>query len=132
MYRICCNVKYIYMRVICRSLILNVHAYVSCKCVDEAGTPCKVICMLVAMVFNLAGLEWNNPMDHAELFSGQMSVTIGELEALRYLLAKLFGGLVYRNLKTLSKTKLNVACKVPSSGLRQSMLDVGWTSCKCL
>lgn len=37
--------------------------------------------MLVALVYSLPGLDWSNPTDHAELFSGTMSVTIGELEA---------------------------------------------------
>ena len=37
--------------------------------------------MLVALVYGLPGLDWSNPTDHAELFSGSMSVTIGELEA---------------------------------------------------
>ena len=37
--------------------------------------------MLVAMVFALPGLDWSQPTDHAELFSGGMAVTIGEIEA---------------------------------------------------
>lgn len=36
--------------------------------------------MLVALVYGLPGLDWSNQTDHAELFSGTMSVTIGELE----------------------------------------------------
>lgn len=38
--------------------------------------------MLVAMVFALPGLDWSQPTDHAELFSGGMAVTIGEIEAI--------------------------------------------------
>ena len=41
--------------------------------------------MLVSMMYNLPGLDWSQPTDHAELFSGGMSVTIGELEASSFL-----------------------------------------------
>lgn len=40
--------------------------------------------MLVAMMYGLPGLQWESPTDHAELFSGCMSVTIGELEVSIY------------------------------------------------
>ena len=40
--------------------------------------------MLVTMMYGLPGLQWESPTGHAELFSGCMSVTIGELEVCIY------------------------------------------------
>lgn len=37
--------------------------------------------MLVSMIYNLPGLDWSSPVDHAELFSGGMAVSIAEIEA---------------------------------------------------
>ena len=36
--------------------------------------------LLVAMVYALPGLDWNNEKDHTELFAGVMSVTAGEIQ----------------------------------------------------
>ena len=42
----------------------------------------KVVSALASLVFGLPGLDWNSPVDHTELFSGQGSVTIAEVKAL--------------------------------------------------
>ena len=36
--------------------------------------------MIVSMMYSMPGLRWDNPTDHTELFSGCMSVTLGEME----------------------------------------------------
>lgn len=41
----------------------------------------KVCSVLATMMFALPHLSWCSPTDHCELFSGEMSVTMGELQA---------------------------------------------------
>lgn len=35
---------------------------------------------LVCLVFSLPGIDFSRATDHAEFFSGKMSVTLGEME----------------------------------------------------
>ena len=73
--------------------------------------------MLVSMVYNLPGLDWSQPTDHAELFSGGMSVTIGELEAASAAICKDMG---WENQPILTCNLVNpTICKLHQTGYTQ-------------
>lgn len=69
-------------------------------CVLKAANPtcslAQVIIMLVTLMYGLPGLDWTRETDHAELFSGGMSVTIGELEVGSLLLITLLYSLSFQ------------------------------------
>lgn len=48
----------------------------------------RAVMMLASMVYGMPHLDWSQPTDHAELFSGCMSVTKGEMQALSLPLGK--------------------------------------------
>ena len=83
----------------------------------KTGHFAQVVLMLVSMVYNLPGLDWSQPTDHAELFSGGMSVTIGELEAASAAICKDMG---WENQPILTCNLVNpTICKLHQTGYTQ-------------
>ena len=41
----------------------------------------QVVTLIVSLIFQMPGLKWDSPVDHTELFSGCMTVTQGEIQA---------------------------------------------------
>lgn len=58
----------------------------------------QVIASLVALLFQIPGLDFSQPIDHFEAFSGKMSVTKGEWSETCPVICTSFDGLLKRGI----------------------------------
>lgn len=67
----------------CSHLTIRVNCLTWCLsflCASYTNTP-NIISVLVCLIFSQQGLPFPGPLDHLELFAGDMAVSIGEIQA---------------------------------------------------